>query len=182
MRHLSFRLTARCLSATIIAATACSSSTAPIDDGLADFQTDSASYTLGMNSDGYTGTIGVTYTNKTTLTASFENCGGSTDYQLQKLTNGEWKSVWSPINLLCLSAPILVPPGQQHQTKIVIFGGFPGTNTGPTFSITDISGTYRAMWTEVTAVQNASSSGAPLPIEHRVSNEFTLVAPPRGAN
>jgi hypothetical protein len=169
----------RQIAVLLIAAAACSSSTAPIDDGLADFQTDSVSYTLGTISIGYVGKIGVTYTNKTSATASFENCLGGVDVQLQKLTNGEWKSVWSPILPACFSPPIIVAPGQQHQSTINIFGGFPGSNSGPTFSTTDISGVYRAIWTPATAAQNGAPSGTLLPAEHRVSNQFTIVAPPR---
>ncbi|MDB4876695.1 MAG: hypothetical protein JWM41_3141 [Gemmatimonadetes bacterium] len=155
----------------------------PPGDGLPDFQTDSVSYTFVATSVGYTGTIGVTYTNKTNETANFVNCLGGTDVQLQKLTNGEWKTVWSPVLLTCLSPPIVVAPGQEYRSRISVFAGYPGSNFLPTFVTTDISGSYRAVWTQVvTGYQDKLSFGTPLPAEHRVSNQFTIVAPARSGS
>src|SRR5215217_5231115 len=89
----------------------CSSATQPdraaLPNGIAaeaaDFQTDSSSYTLRATSAGYEGVIGVTFTNRSDVTANFVNCGGATGVALQKLVGGEWTSVWSPAIPLCLS-------------------------------------------------------------------------------
>jgi hypothetical protein len=169
-----------------LVALGCASATGPFDppDGSADFQTDSSSYTLAVNSVGYVTTIGYTYTNTTSQTANFVNCLGGTDTELQKLTNDQWTTVWSPVMLACLSPPIIVAPGQQYRGRINVFSGFPGANFFPVFSTPDISGTYRVLWTQLVSdyQSNGQSFGAPLSIDHRVSNQFTIVAPARPPN
>src|SRR4051812_15847030 len=71
----------------------------------ADFRTDSAAYILTSTNVGYHGTITATFTNTSGKTAYFVNCNGGTGVELQKLTGAEWKTVWSPVLLACLSAP-----------------------------------------------------------------------------
>jgi hypothetical protein len=166
-----------------LALAACSSATE--SDGAAltalpDFQTDSVAYTLRSTDVGYEGTIGVRFTNRTSTTANFVNCRGGTGVELQKLVDNTWTSAWSPALLACLSAPIVVAPGGTHQSIISIFAGYKGSNYFPQFNITDIPGVYRAVWTEVvTDYQDRLPFGNPLPLEHRVSNQFTISVKPK---
>jgi hypothetical protein len=150
-------------------------------DSVPDFQTDSLAYTLRATSTGYEGRIGARFTNKTDGTAYFVNCQGGTGVELQKLIDGAWKSVWSPVLLLCLSPPIVVASGGKQDLAISVFGGFPGCHCAPQFSITDIPGVYRAVWTgAVSSYQTQGLPfGAPLPEEHRISNRFTIAVEPR---
>jgi hypothetical protein len=143
-----------------------------------DFATDSSAYTLSTSLNGYSTTILVTYTNHTTTTANFSNCLGGTPLELQKLTNSVWISVWSPLLLACSSPPIVVPPGQSFKTGIRVFSGFAGTNVGPQFMTVSISGTYRAIWMDVVSGSHDVPSLSLFPEPHRISNQFTLVAPP----
>jgi hypothetical protein len=145
-----------------------------------DFQTDSAAYRLRTTSIGYEALIRVTYTNHSGGTAYFVNCNGGTGVALQKLIDGAWTSVWSPVLLMCLSQPIVVAPGATWSTAVHVFGGYPGTNTGPQFTITDIPGTYRLIWTEaLSSYQSKLPFGDPLPPERTVSNVFSLDVAPR---
>jgi hypothetical protein len=158
-----------------VTAAACSSaadSTRPLDQSVTDFQTDSISYSLASDGRWYSGTIGVTYTNRTDESESFDNCGGATDVRLEKLTDGEWTTVWSPVLLACFSPLIVVAPGEARRMDFFIAAGYPGTNTVPQFSTERISGVYRAEWDAMT-----NPDGVAPPIEHRVSNEFNLAAP-----
>jgi hypothetical protein len=145
-----------------------------------DFQTDSASYQLRATPIAYEGLIRVTYTNHSGSAVYFVNCNGGTGVALQKLIDAEWKSVWSPVLLLCLSQPIVVAPGGTWSTAVHIFGGYPGSSTAPQFTIADIPGTYRLIWTEaLSSYQSKLPFGDPLPLERTVSNVFSLDVAPR---
>ena len=145
------------------------------------FQTDSLRYTLRADSGGFEGEIGVTFTNRTSGTAYIVNCKGATAVSLEKRIAGQWKSVWSPPIPLCLSAPITVASGATYRTRVWIFGGHPGSNAYPQFSITDIAGEYRAVWGLVLSSYQTDSLpfGTPLPIDRRVSNRFMLMVDQR---
>ncbi|HEY4218104.1 MAG TPA: hypothetical protein VGM67_13255 [Gemmatimonadaceae bacterium] len=163
-------------------ATACTSNTGPgqsADDGVVDFQTDSASYSLLLSSDRrwYTGTIAVTYTNRTADTVSFTNCQGATDVALEKLIDGVWTYVWAPVLPSCLSPAIAVAPGQERRWDIAVSAGYPGTNTAQQFSVNHISGVYRAIWRDAMIRSAGAASFIVAPEEHRVSNQFALNAP-----
>lgn len=185
-QHILLKRTVPLLALAIGAS--CSSSTHPegaaLPNGIAaaaaDFQTDSSSYTLRTTTIAYEGVINVTYTNRSQVTANFVNCRGGTGVELQKLVAGEWKLAWSPVLLLCLSPPIVVPNAGQHQFAIPVFGGYPESNVFPRFSVAEIPGTYRLVWTNVVAnYQDRLPFGDPLPLEHRVSNQFTIQVQPR---
>ncbi|MBC7672990.1 MAG: hypothetical protein H7247_11270 [Polaromonas sp.] len=149
-------------------------------DTAALLQTDSLAYTLRPTSVGYQAEIGVTLTNRTTGTIFIVNCGGATGVQLEKRVGIAWQGVWSPVIPLCLSPPITVPIGSTYRTRISIFGGYPGTNAYPQFSVADVTGEYRAIWGSVLSTyQDWLPFGDPLPVEWRTSNRFTLTAEPR---
>ncbi|HTR78274.1 MAG TPA: hypothetical protein VMH39_09195 [Gemmatimonadaceae bacterium] len=164
----------------LVLATGCAESTfAPIQpdvarDTLANFQTDSLAYTFIAGNLGYAGTIHVQFTNRSGDTVLFANCQGSAPLELDKLTAGQWQSVWSPVTASCASAPIAVAPGQAYQTAILVFGGYPGANVVPQFATADLPGTYRMVWDDVVNTQ-----GNPLRLGHRVSNEFAVAVEPR---
>jgi hypothetical protein len=141
------------------------------------FQTDSLHYTLRASPAGYQATIGVAFTNKTGRTAYIVNCNGSTSMVLERLVDGRWRSVWSPLIPLCLSAPITVAAGLTYQTRIGVFGGYPESNVFPKFDIPDPTGVYRAVWRDVLSTyQDRLPFGDPLPLESRISNRFSLTA------
>jgi hypothetical protein len=144
------------------------------------FQTDSLTYTLLAGSDGYSGEIGVRFTNRTGGTVYFVNCNGATSVSLEKRVDGEWQEVWLPALPECLSPPITVPPGRTYATRIHVFGGYPGTNAGPQFAVTDVAGVYRVVWhAALRSYQTRLPFGEPLPLAHRVSNRFTVRVQPR---
>lgn len=103
-----------------------------------------------------------------------------TSVVLEKVIDGKWKGVWSPILPLCLSPPITVPgSGGTYRSSLWVFGGYPGTNTAPKFSISDIPGTYRAVWYGVLRSYEDAPFGPPLELANRVSNRFVPSVQPR---
>lgn len=148
------------------------------DDAL--FQTDSLGYTLRASPGGFYGEIGVTFTNRSSGTVYIVNCGGITAVQFERRVNAGWQMVWSAVVRACLSEPITVPAGATYRTRVWIFGGYPGSNSYPQFSIPDIAGEYRAVWVNVlSSYQERLPFGDPLPLEQRVSNRFMLATEPR---
>lgn len=140
------------------------------------FQTDSLRYTLRAQSIGFDGEIGLTFTNRTGGTVYIVNCNEATAVSLEKRVAGQWETVWSPPIPLCLSQPITIAAGATYRTRIWIFGGYPGVNSYPKFSTTDIAGEYRAVWGQVLSSYQSDSLpfGTPLPTDRRVSNRFML--------
>jgi hypothetical protein len=158
--------------ATPPAAPAAATATA---DGAALFRTDSLAYTLRAGATGYEATIGVTFTNRSGGTAYFVNCRGATGVSLEKLVDGQWTAVYSPVINQCLSAPITVAAGATHRTQIAVSAGLPGSNVYPQFTVADVSGEYRAVWHHVLrSYQDRLPFGDPLPLESRISNRFSL--------
>lgn len=161
-------------------------STEPLDAGDADasfvrdedalFQTDSQSYIVTVDDQGYRGEIGVRFTNRTGRTVYFVNCHGTTGHTLEKLVDGKWETAWSPVMLLCLSPPITVPAGGTYDSRLQLYAGPPGSNAYPQFSSNDVEGTYRVVWHA--ALHSYSPDrhpfGEALPLAQRVSNRFTI--------
>lgn len=144
------------------------------------FQTDSLSYTLLAGSHGYVAEIEVRFVNRTTGTVFFVNCSGATGVSLEKRILGDWVAVWSPVQPECLSQPITVPPGGTYDSRIGVFGGYPGSNDWPQFAVTNVAGTYRLVWHDaLRSYQDRLPFGVPLALEHRVSNRFVLHSQPR---
>jgi hypothetical protein len=142
------------------------------------FQTDALTYTLQSGSHGYTGEIGVQFTNRTGETVYFVNCNGITGMSLEKLIGGRWEVAWSPVVPQCLSSPIVVPPGGTYDIRISVFAGYPDSNMWPKFSVTDVTGVYRAVWHyALRSYQDDLPFGEQLALEQRVSNRFTLLLP-----
>jgi hypothetical protein len=94
---------------------------------------------------------------------------------LDKLIWGEWVEVLSPREL-CWDEPVVVGPGRFHYFTFRIQAGRPHTALEPQFQTSHIPGTYRLRWDIYEYDPFAQFRiGAPLPIEHRVSNEFRLI-------
>lgn len=144
------------------------------------FQTDSTSYTLLAGSHGYQAEIKVRFTNRTADAVYFVNCSGATSVSLEKRIDDAWVEVWTPALQRCLSQPITVPPGGTYDWSISVFGGYPGTNTLPQFTVTNVAGNYRLVWHDaLQSYQDRLPFGVPLALEQRVSNRFDLLSPPR---
>jgi hypothetical protein len=144
------------------------------------FQTGSLSYTLVAGSHGYEGEIDVRFTNRTAGTVFFVNCSGATSLSLEKRILGAWVAVWTPVLQHCLSQPITVPPGGTYDSRIGVFGGYPGSNAWPQFVVTNVAGSYRLVWHDaLRSYQDRLPFGVPLALEHRVSNRFELQSQPR---
>ena len=115
--------------------------------------------------------IPMTFTNVTAGTVYFVGCHRPPAPVLQKRVEGEWVNVWGAVELLCLSPPWPITPGEKFRDTLHVQGFWPGQNIAPEFT-SDVPGTYRLL----RAVHSGPDPLAPLiPEESRVSNEFELV-------
>lgn len=145
-------------------------------DSASAFRTDALAYTLRLTSVGLEGKIPFAFTNPTGSPVYIVNCNGYTSLQLEKLVEGIWVGVWSPVIPQCLSAPVVVQPGEEYRDTVRVFGGHPSTNDYPKFDVAAIPGVFRLVWSDVLRSYDHRSYpfGEALPAEQRTSNRFAL--------
>lgn len=132
-------------------------------------QTDSPEYRLEPYGAGWHASIPYTFTNRTGRPVYLANCRGGFGVHLDREDNGTWRTVWSPVLLLCLSPPIVIGRYERFTHTLSVWGARPGTDIRPQFDREDPSGTYRIVWD---AAYHLSGPG--FPAAARISNEFVL--------
>lgn len=108
-------------------------------------QTDSEIYEAEIVQNGKHGVrfdIPYTVTNTTGEAIYMIGCMRPAAPVLQKRSGEAWVTAYSPVELLCLSPPFILEPGEQHQDTLKVYGVFPGQSTYPEF-LTDVEGEYR---------------------------------------
>jgi hypothetical protein len=133
-------------------------------------RTDASSYLLEPQWVGLRTEIGISFPNTTGRRMYIPNCHGGLNTRLEKRVDDSWVPYWSPVLLLCVSAPIIIEPGATLTRTINVWGALPDTNAGPAWASADVEGTYRMVLGGV-AWQGTTEE---VPLELRTSNEFTL--------
>ena len=150
-------------------------------EGAALFQTDSATYTFVTTAVATQGRIGTTLINRSGRAMYFVNCNGRTSLSIQRLEAAQWTHFWSPVQLLCLSPPIMVQNGGTQTFDIRDFAGNAGSNVFPKFERPLVTGVYRVIWNDAyfnyRDRQNGVPWSDPVPVALRVSNSFVIRAP-----
>lgn len=108
------------------------------------------------------------------------NCNGATGVSLEKQSGTQWVGALSSVVPLCYSSPIVIPPGGQYETSIMIAGGSSGSNVAPQFTMNDLPGVYRFVWSQIVGSFNAPEFtpptwGPPIPADYRRSNAFAVI-------
>ena len=176
---MSLRRTHLAFAAFLVLTTACDSAMVePEPAGSAAlFQTDSATYTFVTTAVATEGRILTTLTNRSGRAMYFVNCSGRTSLSIQRLDGAQWTHFWSPVQLLCLSAPIIVQNGGMQAFDIRVFAGNAGSNVFPKFERPLVTGVYRAIWNEAYFNYQDRQWSDPVPESLRVSNRFVIRAP-----
>jgi hypothetical protein len=91
----------------------------------------------------------------------------------------EWRRAWSE-PLWCSSVtPYTLDPGEMYEDTVRIYAHPFGGEREPQFAAADVGGLHRLHWS--TALRSFDSRsrppGAPVPLRHRISNEFQLHGP-----
>jgi hypothetical protein len=138
--------------------------------------TDTSSYLFTSSETGLTGQIAFDFTNVTRRTISLVNCLGGYRLWLEKQVGSDWTRAWSPVQLDCVSPPIVLRRGETRSDTLRIFGGHPGTNRFPLFMVDEVEGSYRlvigaAYWNYN---HDGPSFGQALPLQYTVSHPFEI--------
>lgn len=134
--------------------------------------TDSAVYHLRSSADGYAGTIGVTYTNRTGGTVNIPACHSPHPPLLEKWVAGEWVVAYDPPVLMCITPPVVIQAGSSYSYTYRIVAGRTGSNSYPQFEVDEIPGTYRLRWRALLSA--GSGEPQPLPEEVTISETFEI--------
>jgi hypothetical protein len=130
-------------------------------------RTDSTSYHLLTTDAWHEVTIGVSYTNRTSVEVRIPTCVVPHPPLLEKLGPNGWFVAYSPVVLACLGPPVVIAPGEEYRlTYRVMAGRFP--NQAPRFQVDEIPGTYRLDW------QVLGTRSGMLPESQRTSNTFEI--------
>ncbi len=149
-------------------------------DESAPIQTDRLQYVARRVDRGVEFSVPFTYTNRSADTVFLPNCRVETGVELnmglQKKVGGTWRNVWGSITLLCLSPPILIPPGETYTDTLEVYGGKPGKQVAPELAVDEVEGEYRLVWTQLHAPFDPLRYpfGDTLPLAAKVSNPFAL--------
>ncbi|WP_446375128.1 hypothetical protein [Coleofasciculus sp. E2-BRE-01] len=119
-------------------------------------------------------TIETEYTNTTGNTVYLIGCHQPSAPQLQKYRDGEWVTVYSPVENECLSPPWEIPPGETYQDTYQVYGYLPGYNAAPTFDA-PIPGRYRLVRDIYQQLSDPVNEAELLPLSERISNEFKII-------
>jgi hypothetical protein len=134
--------------------------------------TDSTVYRLRSSENGYSGTIELTYTNRTGGTVNIPACHSPHPPILEKRVDGEWVVAYDPPVLMCITAPVVIQAGSSYAYTYRIVAGPTGSNMYPQFQVAEIPGTYRLRWRAL--VTAGPGQPQPLPEEETVSQPFEL--------
>jgi hypothetical protein len=137
--------------------------------------TDRTVYTAHYTRETIEITIGFRFHNHSRFPVAVPRCTHFHRPVLDKLVGDEWVEVFTPLEA-CWSEPLVVGAGRYQDFTFRVQAGRPHTVHHPQFQTTRIPGIYRLRW-DVYQYDALSQFrvGAPLPIEHRVSNEFRIV-------
>jgi hypothetical protein len=180
------RLTQSFWSCLLLSSFACTSDNVPAtngteetrDDSTAAIQTDTTFYVLERDERGWGTQIAYRLRNTTEDTMYAINCNGAISIAVEKKEPAGWRTFWAPITNACLSPPFTIPPGETYNAPLSLWGAPPGGNVGPEFSDTTFDGVYRLVWWNLVShyAEDRQGFGDTLPLDLRVSNEFTLRA------
>ena len=158
----------------LLSITACDAPLGLESDAAALLVTDANEYPVSRGQSGFSVGIRYVYSNRTDRVVELSNCNGFVGPSLEKLDSGSWVPAWSPIEALCLTAPVRIAVGAQYRDSLQVVAFDPGQNAGPEFLLDGVDGTYRLIWHR--ARWGSEEAGATsMPVRLRVSNSFRLL-------
>lgn len=117
----------------------------------------------------------LTYRNPLNVAVAVPACHSHTRPMLQKLVDGEWVYAFSPIELLCITAPLVIPARGTHQFRYELRAAAHDLARWPGAADGTLDGTYRLRWSVGLHDRRADAGvGKRLPEEYVVSNTFEL--------
>jgi hypothetical protein len=142
-------------------------------------QTDGLEFRLQSSGSGFEGEIPYSYSNDSGSRIYLVNCNQQLDARLERKSGDDWVLGWAPVLNLCLSAPIIIEPGEIFHDTLRIYAARYGSNSAPQFQFENPEGIYRIRWESALTSFDPDQYpfGEPLGLEKRTSNKFVLRAP-----
>jgi len=124
--------------------------------------------------------IGITIHNPRPDTSFIPNCNRQTGLLLEKQSGSQWVTAWGAVIPSCASPDIVIPPNGNYETVIDLLGVPKGANGVPRFTVDNIPGIYRFVWTQIVDSRTVltQTPGRVIPIAYRRSNAFAIVTAP----
>jgi hypothetical protein len=117
----------------------------------------------------------LTYRNPLNVAVAVPACHTPARPMLQKLVNGEWVYAFSPVELMCITAPLVIPARGTHQFRYQLRADAYDLKRWPESADGTLDGTYRLHWWVGLHDRQADNGlGKPLPEAYVVSNTFEL--------
>ena len=146
------------------------------------FQTDATSYLVvpgGGIADVVEVDISFTFENRLPHRVYLAPCSGDLTPDLERKVGDGWRTAWSRHKYCTSGSPVVIEPGTTYADTVRVVAHPFGDEREPQFSTPDVNGIHRLQWTRALRSFDPRSSppGEPLPLRHRISNEFHLQAP-----
>jgi hypothetical protein len=117
----------------------------------------------------------LTYRNALDVAVAVTACHTPAQPMLQKLVGGRWVRAYSSVELMCLSAPLVIPAKRTHRFRYRLRADTYDLERWSEAVDGSLEGTYRLRWwVGVHDRRSDTGVGAPLPEEYVVSNSFEL--------
>ncbi|HEY7769787.1 hypothetical protein [Longimicrobium sp.] len=117
----------------------------------------------------------LTYRNTLDVAVAVPACHSPARPMLQKLVGGTWVHAFSSAELMCLSAPLVIPAKRTHHFRYRLRADTYEVERWSEAVDGSLEGTYRLRWWVGVRDRRADSGvGDPLPEEYAVSNSFEL--------
>jgi hypothetical protein len=166
------------LLAVLMAACSSRDTVGPADSAAGEppITTDAQAYTLVADEHGFRTEIAIRFRNVTPRKMYIVNCHQILAPTLEKRVGDAWQPFWHGSTPLCLTPPIVIRAGDVLERTLRIWGSVPPASSHPQFASPDVEGTYRLVLHAVVFAYNPDREGfgEPVPLQYRVSNEFTL--------
>jgi hypothetical protein len=147
----------------------------PGRDSGAWLQTDTTVYRLRKDWVGWEAVIPFAYRNLASDTLFVVNCRRGLSISLERWQDSTWVRNWGSLNALCLSPPIVIPPGVTYVDTLFLWGAEPGESAEPAYDTSEIEGIYRIVWQSLTyRYADGPQPGGEVPLDRRISNRFVL--------
>lgn len=117
----------------------------------------------------------LTYRNGLDVAVAVPACHSPARPMLQKLVGGRWVRAFSSVELMCLTAPLVIPAKRTHHFRYHLRADAHDLERWSEAVDGSLGGTYRLRWWVGIHDRRADTGvGAPLPEEYVVSNSFEL--------
>jgi hypothetical protein len=162
-------------------ATACSGAGDPLTPsrslapGESWFSTDAAQYEIRVVGAVHAVDFELAYRNPLDQAVAVPACHNPVRPLLEKQVDGGWILAHAPIELMCITAPLVIPAGATHTFRYPLRADGYDLDSWRSRTGGTLDGTYRLRWFVGThAPRSDNGIGVPLAEEYSVSNSFVL--------